>query len=61
MTHRMSKVCETWSLEQLVEMDEETMDNLLGFYEPGTIPKYDEVHEGAEAGMPAFDGSFGWW
>ena len=57
----MIKVCEKWSLEQLLEMDEATMDNLLEFYEPGTVPKYEEVRAEEQAGVPIFDGSFGWW
>ena len=35
--NRMSKVCESWSLEDLVEMNEQDMERLLGFYGPGTV------------------------
>ena len=57
----MSKVCEDWSLEDLVEMDEEDMDKLLGFYKPGTVPSFEEVRLGNQADEFVFDGSFGWW
>lgn len=57
----MSKVCESWTLEQLVEMEEDDMDALLGFYKPGTVPTYDQIRVGEEPGVPTFDGSFGWW
>ena len=57
---RMSKVCESWSLEDLVEMDEEDMERLLGFYSPGTVPTYESIRYGDPDDF-AFDGSFGWW
>ena len=57
----MSRVCEEWSLEELVKMDEEDMDRLLGFYKPNTVPTFEEVRLGDEAEELAFDGSFGWW
>ncbi|KAI9819329.1 MAG: Bifunctional dehydrogenase and ferrochelatase [Thelocarpon impressellum] len=57
----MSKVCESWSLDDLCEMDEDDMDRLLGFYKSGDIPTFDSVRVGDELGRPAFDGSFGWW
>ena len=57
---RMSKVCESWSLEDLVEMDEEDMERLLGYFSPGTVPTYKSIRYN-EADEFAFDGSFGWW
>ena len=57
----MSRVCEEWSLKDLVEMDEEDMDRLLGFYKPGTVPRFEEVRLGNQADEFVFDGSFGWW
>jgi precorrin-2 dehydrogenase/sirohydrochlorin ferrochelatase len=57
----MSRVCEEWSLEELVEMGEEDMDRLLGFYKPNAVPTFEEVRLGDKAGDYAFDGSFGWW
>lgn len=56
----MSKVCEQWSLENLVEMNEEEMEVLLGFYGPGTVPGFEQVKMGGGEDW-AFDGSFGWW
>lgn len=54
----MSKVCETWSLEDLCEMDEDDMEALLGYYKPGKIPRLQELRTGETATV--FDGSFGW-
>ena len=57
----MSKVCEGWPLEDLVEMDEADMDVLLGFYKPGDVPTLKEIRGGYFNEEYAFDGSFGWW
>lgn len=57
----MSRVCEEWSLEDLVEMDEEDMERLLGFYKPGTVPRFEDVRLGNQVDEFVFDGSFGWW
>lgn len=54
-------MCESWSLENLVEMDEEDMDVLLGFYQPGTVPTFERVRCGDDLDGYTFDGSFGWW
>ncbi|MCJ1339791.1 Bifunctional dehydrogenase and ferrochelatase [Bachmanniomyces sp. S44760] len=56
----MSQVCESWSLEDLVAMDEEDMENLLGYYKPGTVPTFEKVRLGDDYEEFAFDGSFGW-
>ncbi|KAL8947513.1 MAG: hypothetical protein Q9222_006218, partial [Ikaeria aurantiellina] len=56
----MSKVCESWSLEDLVEMDEEDMEKLLESYRPGEIPSFDRVRLGDSFEDYQFDGSFGW-
>ncbi len=61
MASRMSKVCESWSLADLVEMDEEDMEALLGFYNPGTVPSLQKIRYGEEGDEIGFDGSFGWW
>lgn len=58
---RMSKVCESWSLEELTEMEEDDMEALLGFYKPGTVPTFEQIRLGDELNEFAFDGSFGWW
>ncbi|KAL8973885.1 MAG: hypothetical protein Q9197_001865 [Variospora fuerteventurae] len=57
----MSKVCESWSLEDLVEMDEDDMEKLLGFYNPREVPSLDRLRLGDPPEDFAFDGSFGWW
>ena len=41
--HRMSAVCESWSLDELVEMNEQDMDGLLSHYQPGDVPALPEV------------------
>ncbi|KAI9849749.1 MAG: Bifunctional dehydrogenase and ferrochelatase [Thelocarpon superellum] len=56
----MSKVCESWSLEDLCTMDEAEMDALLGFYESDEIPRLDNFRVEEKFEIPAFDGSFGW-
>lgn len=57
---RMSEVCESWSLEDLVELNDEDMEVLLGFYKPGTVPNFEQIRQGDTIEY-AFDGSFGWW
>lgn len=56
----MSKVCEQWTLDDLTEMDEDDMEGLLKSYAPNTVPSLENVRCGDEAGVWAFDGSFGW-
>ncbi|KAI9816302.1 MAG: Bifunctional dehydrogenase and ferrochelatase [Pycnora praestabilis] len=56
----MSKVCESWSLEELCDMDKVDMEALLGFYKPGTVPTFEKIRVGDEHST-GFDGSFGWW
>ncbi|MCJ1292925.1 Bifunctional dehydrogenase and ferrochelatase [Xylographa carneopallida] len=57
----MIKVCEKWSLEDLVAMNEEDMDGILGYYKPNTVPTFAEIHDDPMLEEFAFDGSFGWW
>lgn len=59
--YRMSKVCESWSLEDLVDLDGEDMDALLRFYRPGTVPKLEQLRDEKASNEYVFDGSFGWW
>lgn len=40
---RMSGVCETWALDDLVRMDEGDMDRLLAHYESGSIPSFADI------------------
>ena len=58
--YRMSQVCESWSLDDLVDMDEGDMERLLGFYGPGTVPTFQDIRWD-DPEQFAFDGSFGWW
>ena len=55
----MSKVCEQWTLDQLVEMSEQDMETLLRYYASNEIPTYEQVEVGT-SGLFSFDGSFGW-
>ncbi|KAK8159457.1 putative NAD(P)-binding-domain-containing protein [Phyllosticta citrichinensis] len=57
----MSKVCETWSLEDLCEMDEKDMERLLGFYKPNSVPLLTHLRLGEHAPVVGFGGAFGWW
>jgi precorrin-2 dehydrogenase/sirohydrochlorin ferrochelatase len=55
-SHRMSKVCEQYTLDDLCSMTEEDMEGLLGFYKPGTVPTLEGVRLQEPDG--AFDGPF---
>ena len=57
----MSKVCESWPLEDLVDMEEVDMEALLGFYKPGNVPTLGNIRGCLSTEEYAFDGSFGWW
>lgn len=61
MGRRMSKVCESWSLDELCDMDELDMEDLLKHYKPGKVPSFRQIRGEEEPGFYAFDGSFGWW
>lgn len=57
----MISVCDEYSLENFIEMNENDMDLLLKSYAPGTVPKYEDVRLGQDPDVPwVFDGSFGW-
>lgn len=56
----MSKVCESWTLDDLVDMEEEDMDTLLGFYKPDKVPSLKQVRGEVDFEHFEFDGSFGW-
>lgn len=58
---RMSKVCESWPLEDLCDMNDQDMEQLLGFYQPGKVPSLDQLRLHEEPGIVGFDGAFGWW
>jgi precorrin-2 dehydrogenase / sirohydrochlorin ferrochelatase len=53
-------VCESWSLEDLCEMDDEDMERLLGFYKPNTVPTFEQIRNEEGQNAFEFDGSFGW-
>ena len=55
----MSKVCEQWTLSQLVDMTEKDMEILLESYNSMEVPRYSTVETQA-LDTCAFDGSFGW-
>ena len=55
----MSKVCETWSLEELCSMEERDMEALLDFYGPNSVPKFKQIRS-EDPQLLDFDGSFGW-
>ncbi|KAI9756545.1 MAG: carboxypeptidase Y-deficient [Chaenotheca gracillima] len=57
----MSRVCESWSLEDLVDMEDTDMERLLGFYKSGDVPEFAQIRLEEEPGVVGFDGSFGWW
>ncbi|CAG8470645.1 5562_t:CDS:2 [Ambispora gerdemannii] len=39
----ISKICEQWTLDELNEMNERTMDTLLSFYELDQVPQYNSL------------------
>lgn len=55
----MSRVCDKWSLEDLVAMSEEDMEELLTFYGPNQVPKFKDISAAKEPVDATFDGSFG--
>jgi hypothetical protein len=54
----MIGVCQKYSLDQLVRLNDADMDRLLQYYKAGTVPSFVDVHP--ENGLYEFDGSFGW-
>ncbi|KAH8423722.1 bifunctional precorrin-2 dehydrogenase/sirohydrochlorin ferrochelatase MET8 [Aspergillus melleus] len=42
----MSGVCESWSLDDLVRMNDQDMDGLLAHYKSGKIPPLEEIRSG---------------
>lgn len=54
----MIGVCQKYSLDELVRLDEEDMNRLLLYYKDGIVPPYGEIHQ--EKPVYEFDGSFGW-
>ncbi|EFE40258.1 hypothetical protein TRV_05014 [Trichophyton verrucosum HKI 0517] len=56
----ISRICDTWSLDELVSMTEEDMDNLLRHYEAGKVPTFEQVRLKQGDIIAPFDGSMGW-
>ncbi|KAF2092815.1 siroheme synthase middle domains-like protein [Rhizodiscina lignyota] len=56
----MSKVCETWSFQELCDMTDEDMEALLGFYGPNAVPSLQQLRYGEQPDTFGYDGSFGW-
>jgi precorrin-2 dehydrogenase / sirohydrochlorin ferrochelatase len=55
---RMIDICQKYSLDELILLDDEDMDRLLFHYRDGAVPPYWKIHN---KGVPyEFDGSFGW-
>ena len=57
---RMSRVCESWSLEDLTHMSEQEMEQLLGYYKSDQVPTLQLVRGDSNLKPFEFDGSFGW-
>ncbi|PGG98099.1 hypothetical protein AJ79_08980 [Helicocarpus griseus UAMH5409] len=55
----ISRVCEVWSLEELVEMDDEDIEALLRYYSSDKVPTFEQVRLGDKADAIVFDGSMG--
>ncbi|KAI7364709.1 siroheme synthase middle domains-like protein [Hortaea werneckii] len=56
----MSKVCVSWTLEDLCEMDEGDMEQLLQYYASNQVPDFSQIRLGEKPDEWTFDGSFGW-
>jgi len=54
---RMIDVCKKYSLDQLVQLEDEDMDTLLLYYRDGKVPPYNAIK--TEQLVYEFDGSFG--
>lgn len=60
--HRMIKVSDSYSLEDLCDMSEADMAKLLEYYEPDEVPSLGQLRGDEEVDdfvPPEFDGSFG--
>lgn len=57
----MSKVCDEWSTEDFNTMDGEDMEELVKYYDSGTVPSFESIRLGSEDKDVVwhFDGSFG--
>lgn len=57
----MSKVCDQWSTEEFNAIDEDDMEELVKYYDSGTVPSFESIRLGPEDKDVVwhFDGSFG--
>lgn len=58
----MSQVCDKWSTEDFNAMDDEDMEELVRYFDSGTVPSFESIrlrHDDNEVPW-TFDGSFGW-
>jgi precorrin-2 dehydrogenase/sirohydrochlorin ferrochelatase len=39
----ISQICETWTLEELIEMDDQHMEMLLEYYSSDKVPTFQQV------------------
>ncbi|RMZ17321.1 hypothetical protein D0860_00457 [Hortaea werneckii] len=51
----MSKVCVSWTLEDLCEMDEEDMEQLLQYYASNQVPDFSQIRLGEKPDEWTFD------
>lgn len=56
----MSEVCDKWTTEDFNAMDQEDMDQLVQYYQSGTVPSLEEIRGKDDHIVWRFDGSFGW-
>ena len=57
----MSNVCDQWTNDDFMAMDDEDMRKLVEFYESGLVPSFEEIRLGlSNDAVFEFDGSFGW-
>lgn len=61
--HRMSKVSDTYSFDEIYDLTEEDMDNLLLFFPANRVPSIFALHALRQnvdhSKVDLFDGSFG--
>lgn len=58
----MSQVCDEWSNDDFIAMDDEDMEELVKGFESGSVPSFESIRLGhADKDVVwTFDGSFGW-
>ena len=57
----MSNVCDQWTNDDFMAMDDEDMRKLVECYESGLVPSFEEIRLGlSNDAVFEFDGSFGW-